>query len=165
MTVIKGILVRADESVPAELVEFEQGDLKALQGFVGGWIQMVEGYRPPCTFVMNEEGKNIGLPLNRRATMALWVHHSEFIDRDVLAGDVLLLGPTDENTGETLGVPDELIELLFKTERYRYLVKTIGEDGWHGNGVIFDDWVRAYNDALSLARRWTLVERVKVVSA
>ncbi|WP_100503994.1 DUF3846 domain-containing protein [Mycobacteroides abscessus] len=165
MTVIKGVLIPADEDKPIELVEFDQSDLKAMQGYVGGWIQAVEGFRPPCTFIMNEEGKVNNLPLNRRGTLALWVHHAEFIDRDVLVGDVLLVGPADEETGDQLGVPDELVELLFNTEKYRYLVKTIGENGWHGNGIVLDDPWKAYNDALGLARRWTLVERVRVVAA
>ncbi|ODR25790.1 DUF3846 domain-containing protein [Mycolicibacterium porcinum] len=165
MTVIKGILVRADESVPAELVEFEQRDLKALQGFVGGWIQIVEGTNPDLSFVFNEEGKHEGLPLNRRATLMLWTYNSAFRDQDVLVGDVVIIGPPDERTGETTGVPDELITLLFHTERYRYLVKTHPEGSWNGNGVTYDNWVDAYNGAQSLARRWKLVEEVMVVAA
>lgn len=165
MTAIKGILVHADETKPAEQVEFEQGDLKAMQRYVGGYIQMVEAFRPDCTFVMNEEGKVHGLDLNRRATLLLWTHHAEFRGQDVLNGDVLLIGPPDEKSGETQSVPDELVELLFNTEQYRYLVKTIGEEGWHKNGVTYDDWVAAYNGAQDLARRWALVEKVKVVAA
>lgn len=165
MTVIKGILIPMDEEKPIELVEFEGGDLKAMQQYVAGYIQMVEGFRPPCTFVFNEEGKVHGLELNRRGTLALWIHHSEFRNKDVLVGDVLILGPADDDTGETLGAPDELIELFFNTPEYRYMVKTINESGWHGNGVTFTDLWKAYNDGLALAGRWNLVERVKVVAA
>lgn len=126
---------------------------------------MVDGFRPDCTFVMNEEGKVLGLDVNRRATLALWVHHTEFAGHDTLNGAVLILGPADEATGEQLGAPDELIDLFFNTPEYRFLVKTIGEDGWHGNGRTFTDLWKAYNDGLALSARWTLVENVKVVAA
>ena len=148
-----------------EVVEFEGGDLQAMQRHVGGYVQFVEGFRPACTFVCNEEGKIHGMEVNRRATLALWVHHTEFVNRDTLNGDVLILGPVDDETGETLGAPDELVELFFNTPEYRYLVKTIGEDGWHGNGRTFTDLWKAYNDGLALSARWALVEKVKVVAA
>lgn len=165
MTLVKGILIPVDEEKPIELVEFESGDLKAMQQYVGGYIERVDGFRPDCMFIFNEEGKVHNLPLNRRGTLALWCHHSEFMNRDVLVGDVLILGPADEDTGEMSGAPDELIELFFNTPVYRYMVKTINENGWHGNGVTFTDLWKAYNDGLALAGRWTLVERVKVVAA
>lgn len=165
MTAIKGILIPVDETAPMELVEFDNRDLKAMQQYVGGYIERVEAFRPDCMFIFNEEGKVHNLELNRRATLALWVHHTEFTNRDVLVGDVLLVGPADEKTGEWLGVPDELIELFFNTPVYRYMVKTINESGWHGNGVTFTDVWKAYNDGLALAARWTLVERVRVVAA
>lgn len=165
MTTIKGILVPSDDDVAPTVVEFEQGDLAALQRFVGGYVQFIDGFRPNCTFVINEEGKNESLPVNRRGTLALWVHHSEFMDRDFFVGDVLILGPADEKTGDTTGAPDELIELLFNTERYKYLVQVSSEQGWHGNGMTYENWVEAYNGALGLAKRWVLVERVKVVAA
>lgn len=165
MTVIKAVLVPADEDKDIELVEIEQGNLEPIKQYVGGWVQMVEGFRPDITFALNEEGKVYGLPLNRRATLMIWTHHSAFRNRDVLAGDVLILGPADERTGDPVGVPDELIDLLFNTERYRYLVKTYGENSWNGNGVTYTDWLSAYNGAQSLARRWTLVEEVRVVAA
>jgi len=165
MTLIKGVLIPVDEDEPIKLVEFEQGDLAAQQLYVGGYIERVQGFRPPCAFTFNEEGKNMNLPLNRRGTLALWVHRSEFIDHDVLVGEVLIVGPTNERTGEITSAPDELIELFFNTPKYKYMVKTIGENGWNGNGVTFTDCWKAYNDALALARRWQLVERVKVVAA
>lgn len=165
MTLIKGVLIFSDEEKPAEIVEFDQGDLAAMQRYVGGDIQMTEGFRPDMTFVYNEEGKVHNLPLNRLATLVLWTHHSAFRDADYLVGDVLIIGPANEVTGETTGVPDELVDLFFHTERYRYLVKTYGESSWNGNGVIYERWQDAYNGAQSLARRWTLVEEVKVVDA
>ena len=57
MTVIKGILIPAEESDAATVVELEQGDLKAMQDCVGGYVQMVDGTNPDLTFVINEDGK------------------------------------------------------------------------------------------------------------
>ena len=78
MTVIKGILIPAEESDATTVVELEQGDLKAMQQCVGGYVQMVEGTNPGLTFVVNEEGKVHDLPLNRRGTLMLWVHNQAF---------------------------------------------------------------------------------------
>lgn len=165
MTAIKGILIPADEAKDIELIEFDSHDLKALQGYVGGWVEIVKGFRPDINFAFNEESKVHGLPLNRRGTLMLWTHHSAFRNHDALAGDVVIMGPGDDESGEWTGVPDELVELLFNTERYRYLVKTYNEASWNGNGVTYTSWVDAYNGAQSLAHRWTLVEEVKVVAA
>lgn len=165
MTILKGILVPSNEDEPAKVVEFEHDDLKALQGHVGGWVQMVGGTNPDMNFVFNEEGAVHRLPLNRRGTLLLWTYNSAFRDRDALSGDVVIVGPVDGSTGEQTGVPDELITLLFDTEKYRYLVQTIGETGWNGNGVTYDNWVDAFNGAQGLARRWTLVAEVTVVAA
>ena len=164
MTVIKGILIPAEESDAATVVELEQGDLKAMQDCVGGYVQMVDGTNPDLTFVINEEGKVHNLPLNRRGTLMLWVHNNAFQGYDYFNGDVLVIGPADEETGESTSAPAELIELFFNTERYRYLVQT-GGSTWDGNGVTYDNWVDAYNYGLALAKRWTLVTAVKVVAA
>ena len=62
-------------------------------------------------------------------------------------------------------MPAELVDLLFNTDEYRYEVRVINEDGWHRNGMKYSDWVAAANGALGLARRWILVEAVKVIAA
>ncbi|SIC59005.1 DUF3846 domain-containing protein [Mycobacteroides abscessus] len=165
MTIIKGILIPADELQDIKTVEIDSASDVAIQAHVGGTFGVTDLFNPAASLHWNDDGRMLGLPLNRRATLMLWVHHSAFRGHDALLGDVLLLGPADEETGDSLPVPDELDRLLFHTDQYRYLVKTIGEKSWNGNGVTYDNWVDAYNGALSLAKRWTLVEEVTVVAA
>ena len=163
MTTINCVLIPADEEAPIELIEIEQGDYKAYQERVGGNFECLNLDRPPSTFFAHDEAKLIGLPLNRRATLILWAHNDRYRGLDVLLGDCVLAGRPDQE-GETLGCPDELIDLLFNTRAYRYMVKTINEDGWHGNARRYDNWLQAYHDGVALAERWALVESVKVVS-
>lgn len=165
MTVIKGIYLPCDESAAVEVVEVDQSDYRAIQKYTSGLFGALDAFRPNCSIFYADEGKIHNLPLNRRASLFLWVHRTEFRGHDALLGDVLVLGPADEETGATHSVPDELIELLFNTNEYKYEVKTINEKGWHGNGRRYDNWVDAYNDGLALASRWTLVEHVKVLAA
>lgn len=42
------------------------GDLNSLQQVVGGYIEAVYPYDDPVAIVCHEEGKLIGLPLNRK---------------------------------------------------------------------------------------------------
>ena len=51
------------------------GDLESLQKAVGGYIEAVYPYDDPVAIVCNEEGKLIGLPLNRKLE-----------DYDIIAG-------------------------------------------------------------------------------
>ncbi len=41
------------------------GTLESMQGIVGGLIQAVYPYEQPVALVANDEGKSLGLPLNR----------------------------------------------------------------------------------------------------
>lgn len=164
MTTIKGVLIPCDEEQPVTLIELERGDYTKWQKHVGGLFDCISVDRPPASLVINDEGKIHGLPLNRRATLFCWVGNHRFRGVDALVGDCLLVGPVDEE-GETMTVPDELLELLFNTEEYKYMVQVTGEDGWHGNGMRYTDWVEAYEGGVALAERWLKVEQVKVVSA
>jgi hypothetical protein len=164
MTTIKCVLIPADEERDIELIEIEQGDYRAYQTHVGGPFDCINLDRPSATLFVHDESKILGLPLNRKATLILWTHNDRYRGMDFIAGDCVLAGQPDQE-GETLGCPDELIDLLFNTTEYRYMVKTINEDGWHGNARRYDNWLQAYNDGVGLAERWALVESVKVVSA
>ncbi len=163
MSVIKGIYLPCDADKPIERVEFESGNIKAIQHYVGGWFQVVDIERPGASIFCDEEGKMKGSPLNRRATMLWWTHWTPARNVDVLMGDCLIIGQPDDD-GESQSVPDELVNLLFNTEAFAYEVKVHGESGWYGNQVVLDDVWDAYNDGLSLAERWSRVEEVRVVA-
>lgn len=60
----------------------ESFDLKEMQTFVGGYIEIVES-PDERLIVLNEEGKLQGLPLNRAAT-AIYANPHDFIVGDAL---------------------------------------------------------------------------------
>ncbi|WP_425471533.1 DUF3846 domain-containing protein [Sinomonas susongensis] len=64
--------IPAEESQPIELIDVD--GLADMQKGVGGYIEVLAIDRPDATLVINEDGKSVGLPLNRRATLALWTH-------------------------------------------------------------------------------------------
>ena len=60
--------------------------LEALQETVGGYIEAVYPYEDPVALVCNEEGKLIGLPLNRKLE-----------DHDIIAGTFFICGLNEDN--------------------------------------------------------------------
>jgi len=62
------------------------GGLKAMQDIVGGLIEAVYPYDDPVALVCNEEGKLLGLPLNRKIE-----------DFDIIAGTFFICGLGEEN--------------------------------------------------------------------
>ncbi len=57
------------------------GGLKSMQEVVGGFIQAVYLYNDPVALVCNDEGKILGMPLNRRLD-----------DYDIIAGTFFICG-------------------------------------------------------------------------
>lgn len=158
-----GIVIPADEAAPLEFRLF--GQYTEYQEVVGGYFQTVDLEAQEASFFVNEDGKNIGLPLNRRATLMLWVLYPAFRQADVLSGDVVLLGAPDAE-GDTQDVPGDLVTLLMKTELYKYEVMTVErEDKWYGNNTRFDNYFNACNDALALLDRWLVAIDVRVLAA
>lgn len=157
----KGLVVPADTEQPLELRQFD--DFTEYQRAVDGTFDVIELTNPESSLYLNDEGKLKGLPANFRATLLLWAHNSAFRHRDFTCGDVVLLGGVDDE-GDTLDVPDQLVELLTKTSRFKTQVQTGGDD-WAGNGMTFDTWTSAYNAVLDLAGRWLLVTEVRVIPA
>lgn len=62
------------------------GDLNSLQQVVGGYIEAVYPYDDPVAIVCNEEGKLLGLPLNRKLE-----------DYDIIAGTFVVCGLSEDN--------------------------------------------------------------------
>lgn len=83
-----------------ETVDIEPG-LESLQKMVDGNIQVVYPFEELVGLVMNEDGKLNGLPLNR----ALRDENGEIYD--IIAGDFLVVGLTEEDFGS---LSEELVE-------------------------------------------------------
>ena len=62
------------------------GDLNSLQQVVGGYIEAVYPYDDQVAIVCHEEGKLIGLPLNRKLE-----------DYDIIAGTFIVCGLGEED--------------------------------------------------------------------
>lgn len=76
------------------------GGLKSLQAAVGGDIQAVYPYDDPVALICNEEGKLMGLPLNR----ALYDDEGQMYD--IVAGNFLIVGLGEEDFSD---LPDDLM--------------------------------------------------------
>lgn len=163
MSTIKGIVIPADEEQPIKLVEVEGGNYREFQKHVGGNFDAINIERPEASIFIHDEGKIIGLPLNRRASVVLWVHNKRFRHVDAIMGDALLIGAPDD-VGDTQGIPEELINLFLETDEWKYEVQVYDEQGWHGNQITFNEVFDAYDDALVLADRWSKVEEIRIVA-
>ena len=71
-----------------------EGGLESLQEAVGGSIQAVYPYDDPVALICNEEGKLMGLPLNRSLTD----ENGEIYD--IIAGNFILTGLSEDNFGD-----------------------------------------------------------------
>ena len=89
--------VKLEAGKYAEIVEID-GDLKSLQRSVGGLIDVVTPFRRNVCLVFNDEGKVLGLPLNR----ALKLRSGKVYD--IIAGPAYILGDTGE--GEFCSLSD-----------------------------------------------------------
>lgn len=89
-------------------VEIE-GGLESLQAAVGGDIQATYPYEDPVAIICNDEGKLMGLPLNR----ALYDDDGRMYD--IVAGNFLIVGLGEENFTE---LSPELMEKF--TEQFKH---------------------------------------------
>lgn len=146
---INSIVIPADEEQPLDQCQLKPTSLADYQERVGGYIEGVDLLRPPARMYVNEEGKVRGLPMNRRATMLLWMHNRAFRYGDVIAGDALLVGPVGKESQDT-AVPDEYTQMLFEARSFHVEVQMRGDQQprlmWP-----LDSWYEAYGFALAWA--------------
>jgi hypothetical protein len=149
------LVVPADDQQPLRVEEIETDSLDALQ--------QIPLDRPPASLYVDPDGRLLEKPMNRRATTLLWVHNHDIRGRDVIVGDVLVLGPPD-NDGLPINVPEELVDLLTRTSRYRVLVQHVNETQFYGTLRTFGSWFEAYGYAIYLDWLLSQVEEVWVVA-
>lgn len=97
------VLMVEPGKMPRE-TEIDSG-LEALQKAVGGDIQAVYPYEDPVAIVCNDEGKIMGLPLNR----ALYDDSGNMYD--IIAGNFLIVGLGEESFSD---LAPELVEKYSK---------------------------------------------------
>lgn len=86
---MKAIIIRANGFVGTIDVP---NKLETLQELVGGYIEVVNISEKHC-FISNEEGKLLGLPVNRKATTLL---RNLSNTSDYIVGDVLVAGVNED---------------------------------------------------------------------
>ena len=86
-----------------------EGGLESLQAAVGGDIQATYPYDDLVALICNEEGKYMGLPLNR----ALYDDEGRMCD--IVAGNFLIVGLGEEDFTD---LPAELMEKF--SEQFKY---------------------------------------------
>ncbi|MBD5153473.1 MAG: DUF3846 domain-containing protein [Oscillibacter sp.] len=73
------------------------GTLESMQGIVGGLIQAVYPYEQPVALVANDEGKALGLPLNRG------LRDEGGVLYDIICGTFFIVGaPVDSGSFRSL---------------------------------------------------------------
>ena len=79
------------------------GTLESMQKIVGGYIQILYPFDDPIALVCNDEGKLLGLPLNRGLRDGCGQIY------DVIAGTFFLCG-APQDTDHLDSLPEELVE-------------------------------------------------------
>jgi Domain of unknown function (DUF3846) len=144
---INSIVIPADDEQPLHQSLLLAGGLADRQQLVGGYIQAVNLGEPPALLYFNEDGKQIGLAPNKRATLLLWVHNPAFRHMDFIVGDAFVVGPVGRQSTDK-GAPDEYVQTLFEATRFYVEVRPYGDPEWHEHPERFDDWIQAYEHAV-----------------
>lgn len=106
MSAFDGLLISTDGVV--EKIHIK--DYRDIQRAVGGYFDVVNVTRD-TSFWVHDEGLLIRLPVNRRATFAMWKLDPELVGQLILVGPVLVSGGTDDD-GNTLSIGSEALELF-----------------------------------------------------
>lgn len=179
---VKGIYVPADDSEALEIRELEK--LEDYQAAVGGWIEAVDVPSLGVTIYVNEEGLVRRLPFNPRASF-LWWYHVPGAHQAMLVGDVIIVGPPDDN-GDGTDVPEKVVGLLTVAREYAVAIQisgtsepsgsdgklasillplTHGDPSWCLSLTRHEDYFSAAAWAVVFRERWTDAVNVRVVSA
>lgn len=103
------IIKTTGERKTVDLEDPSKSELSIMQEVVGGWVEPVD-VADGMTLWCNEEGKIQGLPSNYPAMQS--TSAGEFLmPGDVIAGDVIITGGTDDE-GDTLGLTEDQVSAL-----------------------------------------------------
>ncbi|RAN77975.1 hypothetical protein B5P43_18260 [Bacillus sp. SRB_336] len=158
-------VIRIPQDEAEALSQTMLSNLASMQEAVGGMIEFITVDPIKASLMVDEQAKLYGKPINRKATLLWWLLEPAARQRDVIAGDALVVGCPDK-MGDTTSAPDEVIELLLETACYKAEFQTYDDPNkFNGNLRRFTDYFEAANYALLKAQAWNAVERVRVVSA
>lgn len=147
---INSIVIPADEEQALSQHQLLASGLADRQLLVGGYIEPINLTQPPARLYCNEEGKQRGLPINKRATLLFWMHNRAFRYGDIIAGDAFLVGPAGNDSHDT-AVPEEYTRLLFAADSFHIEVQMQGDEERRRQIWPFETWNEAYGFALGWA--------------
>lgn len=107
---MKALLVTPENEIQVLNEDF---DLKTIQSYLGGWIEVVNfGPDNPHFFAyIHEEGKMIGLPVNEIVTEFWYNSGQRILLGDCIVGNALFFGQVDDE-GNNTDVPEDVIEFF-----------------------------------------------------
>ena len=143
------ILVIAPLEKPA-LREID-GSLAAMQRLVGGTIQAVYPFEEPVALVCHDEGKLLGLPLNRA------LYHPETGELcDVIAGTFFLCG-APPGSGDFASLTGEQIRLFSRRFARPEVIVSLGARDYpvvQGCVLVFAIFVMVVNLLVDVCYKW-----------
>jgi hypothetical protein len=110
--VVKGYLIGTDRSKTA--VQVSTTSVQQLQEYVGGYLEAQYDEPRTVIFWINEDGKNLGLPVNELATAYWWLVNPAFINHDMLVGNVVITGGPDRN-GDITSITPAMEHIILDT--------------------------------------------------
>ncbi len=153
----RGIFIPVDNDKPLEVSEFTD-----LEKALGGAAERFAINRPDASLIQLESAQYLDLDTNRRGTLLRWAHATSTRGKQVVQGNVLLLGAqTDQGSLED--VPQWYVKLLLETEHYKVHAQRVDDMAWREHERVFDDWQQAYTSVLLHAERNALINHVRVV--
>lgn len=155
-----GIYVPSDAHEPLAVREYNS--LDDYQRAVGGNIEAV-GLGPSGMYLfVNENGKLLSPRCNRRATIYWWLQKFPHHGGDVICGDAVLIGTTDDD-GATQDVPGAVRQLLLSTTTYAVQLK-LPDGRWAPGLILFADYFEAGRWAMQTAAERPDIEGFRIAA-
>ena len=123
---MKVAVIPADGDVRFE--DVPRIDLDYLQSRVGGHIEALRIPGTGINLYLNEEGKLLGLAVNERADAIAWRTRAVSFS-GVIVGDVVVVGPVDEQGNDT-GLSEEQVAWLKKELSVDEIMELLRPDPW-----------------------------------
>ncbi|PZS17605.1 MAG: hypothetical protein DLM57_08080 [Pseudonocardiales bacterium] len=154
------ILFPADSGEPLTVHDYRS--LTHYRSALGGDIEIVPAGCRNLSFVSREAAAPAERPINVRATVLWWLHVPGVRNREILFGDVLLVGPVTP-TGEVRDLPGAVEERLLAPASYVVQTREPGDRQWHVTLVDLDSYIDAATEALRLLVPGSVIDDVRVV--
>ena len=155
------LLIPHDEAKPVKVIDVRT--INEAMGAVSGPLErLCLGPRAEELFV-NEHAIKLHIPVNRRATVLMWLWWPASRPAAHVCGDALLTGGVDK-IGMPLPLDPDKIDLITKHDTYCAEFETVEAPSiYTANRRHWPDYFTAAAHAVKTARDWTLVTDARVM--